>query len=159
MSPVREPNLRLGFASAVALVLVHLLAPWPLLQAPVHGALVLGFAPGFHSRLAGVLWASAGGWVLESGLRMMPQAGGMALANMTVALALSWSLEHWPPAGVRTLWVRLAAFAVLHVLLAHALVRMAAGPHVWGWGWLAVLATVPLWGTLAFRWHRPFPRR
>lgn len=159
MSGVREPNLRLAMLAAAALGLVHLLAPWPLLQAPVHAALVLGFAPGFHSRLAGVLWASAAGWVLEAGLRMMPQAGGTALANMTVALMLSWSLEHWPPAQARSLWVRQAAFAAGHLLLTHLIVRMVAGPHAWGWAWLAVLATVPLWGTLAFRAYRPFPRR
>lgn len=159
MSAARDPNLRLGLACAVALSLVHFLAPWPLLQAPVHAALVLGFAPGFHSRLAGTLWACAGGWALEAGLRMMPQAGGLALANMTVALALSWSLEQWPPSGVRAIWGRLAAFAAAHALLAHGLLRLVAGPHTWGWDWLAVLATVPVWGSLAFRWHRPFQRR
>lgn len=159
MSGAREPNLRLGLLAAAALGLTHLLAPWPLLQAPFHAALVLGFASGFHSRLVGVLWASAAGWVLEAGLRLMPQAGGAALANMAVALILSWSLEHWPPAQARSLWLRLAAFAIGHALLTHFIVRLVAGPHAWGWGWLATLVTVPLWGTLAFRAHRPFPRR
>lgn len=152
-------NLRLGVAAGLSLMLLPLLAPWPLLQAPVHAALVLGIAPGFHSRLAGILWASAAGWAVELSLRLVPQTGIWPLVDMTMALALSWTLEHWPPEGRLARWGRLGIAAILHMVLIHGLQRWLIGPHVWGWDGWVVVATVPLWGSWPVRWYRPFPRR
>lgn len=154
-----SPTIRHGLVAALCLGAVYHTAPWPWLQAGFHACLVLGLAPEFRSRLVAVLWSAAAGWVLEGTLRMVPHLGGQALANMVATLAVAWSLSQWPPTGARALWLRLAGFSLAHALLGHACVRLAAGPHAWGWGWLTAVLTAPLWGTLAFRLFRPFHRR
>lgn len=134
-------------------------APWPVLQGFFHAFLVVGLVPEFRSRLTGVLWAAAAGWVLEGTLRTYPHLGGTALANIIVALVAGWALIQWPPTHRRNFWLRLAALSALHSLLIHLAVRIACGPHPWGWGWLWTLIAIPLWGTVVFRLHQPAHRR
>jgi len=142
--------------AAISLGCIHLTAPWPGLQAVVHAMLVLALAPDFRSPLVAMLWAAAAGWVLEGSLRIYPHLGGTALANMTICLILRWTLAQWPPRERNPYWGRMAAMTVLHGLLIHGMVRLASGPHAWGYGTLWALASVPLWATLSFRIHRPF---
>ena len=137
---------------------IHQTAVWPGVQAVFHVFLVLAVAPEFHSPLVGALWAAAGGWVLEGTLRMYPHMGGTALANMIVCLLAGWSLVQWPPSSSRHYWIRLGAFTVLHYLLVHATVLVAAGVHTWGAEQAWALVLLPLWGTVAFRLHSPHPR-
>jgi hypothetical protein len=123
-----------------------------------HAFLVLGLAPEFRSTLTGALWAAAAGWVLEGSLRMYPHMGGTALANMIVCLLVAWTLLQWPPRSSRLYWARMAAFAVLHLLLVHGMVLLAAGTHAWGTGPLWTLFLVPLWATVAFKLYLPHYR-
>jgi len=53
----------------------------------------------------------------------------------------------------------MAAFAVLHILLVHLAVRIAAGPHAWGTGPVWTLVLVPVWATAAFKLYRPHYRK
>lgn len=134
-------------------------APWPALQAILNAFLVLGLAPEFPSPLVGAFWAAVAGWVLEGTMRAYPHLGGTALANIIVALVAGWALVQWPPSHRRNFWLRLAALSALHSLLVHLCVRIACGPHPFGWGWLWTLLAIPLWGTVAFRFHQPVQRR
>lgn len=159
MSPrAASPSFRHTIVAILALGAVHQTAAWPGVQAVFHAFLVVGLAPDFRSPLVAALWAAAAGWVLEGSLRMYPHMGGTALANMIVSLLAMWTLTQWPPRDLKPYWVRMAAFALLHLLLVHALVRFAAGSHVWGTGPIWTLVLVPLWGTLAFRLHVPHYR-
>jgi len=138
---------------------IHQLSPWPGPQAAFQGFLVLAVASGFESPLVALLWAAAGGWLLEGSLRMYPHMGGTALANMLVCLVAQWHFKQRPPDHRVSYWGQLAAFALGHTLLVHGLVRYAAGPHAWGWGWLWTLVTIPLWGSVSLRLHLPARRR
>ncbi len=155
--PVGSP-LRHVLVAVLTLGAIHQTAPWPGLQAVLHAFLVIGLAPMFRSSLVGVLWAAAAGWVLEGSLRLYPHLGGTALANMIVCLLMGWTLRQWPPRSAKPYWGRLAAFAVLHILLVHGLVFFAAGSHVWGTGPLWTLLLVPLWATASFRLYVPHYR-
>lgn len=134
-------------------------APWPAAQGVLNAFLVLGLAPEFRSPLIGACWAAAAGWVLEGTLRAYPHLGGTALGNILAMLLAAWVLAQWPPSQRRAFWTRLAVLAVIHALLVHAAVRIASGPHPWGWGPLWTLLTAPLWGSVAFMLHRPLHRR
>lgn len=138
---------------------IYLAAPWPTLQAVLNVFLVLGLAPEFRSPLVGACWSAAAGWVLEGTLRAYPHLGGTPLGNLVATLIAAWALSQWPPSRRKSFWTRLAALAVAHALLVHLAVRIASGPHPWGWGGLWTLLTIPLWGTVAFRLHRPVHRR
>lgn len=150
------PIKRQILISTLTLGGIHICAPWPGPQSVLHVLLVLGLAPDFRSPLTGMLWAAAAGWVLEGSLRLYPHLGGTALANMTMLLIVRWTLMQWPPRARYLYWGRMAILAVFHYLLIYVLVRLAAGSHLWGWGVLWTLFSVPLWATLAFRLHRPF---
>jgi hypothetical protein len=150
------PAVRHGLLALVSLAGIHFTAPWGGLQAVLHAMLVLGLAPEFRSPLVAVLWAAGAGWVLEGSLRLYPHLGGTALANMSLCLLIRWTLMQWPPRERNPYWGRMAAMLVLHALLVHAAVRLAAGPHAWDTGVIWALVSVPLWATLIFRVHRPF---
>lgn len=150
------PAVRHGLLAVASLAGVHFSAPWTGLQAVFHALLVLGLAPEFRSPLVAVLWAAGAGWVLEGSLRVYPHLGGTALANMTLCLFIRWTLVQWPPRERNPFWGRMAAMLVLHALLVHGAVRLAAGPHAWDPGTVWALVSVPFWGTLIFRIHRPF---
>lgn len=150
--------LRRFLLAFVCLGAIHQTAPWPGIQAVFHVLLVLGLAPEFRSPLVGTLWAAAAGWVLEGSLRMYPHMGGTALANMIVCLLVAWTLIQWPPRSVKPYWARMGAFAVLHLLLVHGAVLLAAGSHKLGPGPAWTLLSLPLWGTVAFKLYHPHPR-
>ena len=151
-------SLQRVFLAVLCLGAIHQTAPWPGIQAVFHVLLALGLAPEFRSPLGGALWAAAAGWVMEGSLRMYPHMGGTALANMIVCLLMTWTLSHWPPLSLRHYWIRLGAFAVVHLLLVHGAVLLAAGSHGWGTGPAWTLLLLPLWGTLAFRLYLPHHR-
>lgn len=150
-----HPLLRRALLASVCLGGIHLSSPWPSIQAVFHVLLVLGIAPAFRSPLAAALWAAAAGWLLEGSLRVYPRLGGTPLANMGAALLALGLLQLWPPHRFWPFWGRLSALVLGHALLVHLCVRIAAGPHAWGMGWLWALLTVPLWGSLALWLHRP----
>jgi len=150
------PAVRHALLATLSLALVQVAAPWPGLQAVAHALLVLGLAPDFRSPLVAMLWAAAAGWVLEGSLRVYPHLGGTALANMTLVLIIRWTLAQWPPRDRNPFWGRMAVFTLVHALLVHGLVRLAAGAHAWDSGVLWALFCVPIWSTLVFRIHRPF---
>lgn len=134
-----------------ALGLTLLSAPFPRIQLVLHAMLVIALAPRPGAPLVGALWALAAGWSFESSLRLYPHLGGTAWADLSVTLLAGWMAGRWPLEGLKGWMVRLGALSVLHVLLVHGAVRLAAGPHPWGWGWLGVLLSVPLWGWLSWR--------
>lgn len=138
---------------------IYATAPWPVAQTVLNTFLVVGLAPEFRSPLIGACWAAAAGWVLEGTLRVYPHLGGTALGNLLAMLLAAWVLAQWPPNQRRSFWTRLAVLAVVHALLVHVAVRIAGGPHPWGWGPLWTLLTAPLWGSVAFMLHRPLHRR
>lgn len=161
---MKQANNTLAFrhlgACAVLLGGLFHASAWPGPQAALHVALVLGLAPEFRSPLVGVVWSALAGWLLEGSLRAYPQMGGTALANMAMTLVAHTMLIQWPPQHAKALWGRLAGLTLVHFLLVHLCVRLAAGPHAWGWSaGLWSLLTVPLWAGLAFRLHRPLHRR
>jgi len=143
--------LRQHLACGIALGLVVLSAPFPALQAICHALLVLALAPRPGAPLAGALWAVAAGWALEGSLRLYPHLGGTAWADLTVVLLAGWMAGRWPLEGLKGWLARLAGLCVLHFLLVHGAVRLASGPHPWGWHGLGTLLTLPLWGWLAWR--------
>lgn len=146
------PSLtRQNLFCAAALGLIVLSAPFPMLQAVLHAALVLALAPRTESPLFGTLWALAAGWALEGTLRLYPHLGGTAWADMTLTLLASWMAGRWPLEGLKGWWVRLASLSLLHALLVHGAVRLATTSHPWGWGWFWTLLSVPLWGWLTWR--------
>jgi hypothetical protein len=157
--PAGHPLVRRFLLAILCLGGIHYTAPWPGIQALLHTFLVLGLAPGFQSPLSGMVWAAAGGWVLEGTLRSYPHLGGTPLANMLICLLAYGLLLRWPPHERKPFWARQGALLAVHTLLVHALVRYAAGPHAWGWGWLWSLLFLPLWATLALRLHPPIHRR
>lgn len=159
MTGQAAPMLRRHAIALAALAGIHFTAPWPGIQTVFHVFLVLGLAPGFTTPIQGLAWALAGGWVLEGTLRIYPHLGGTPLANMLMCLLAYWLVLQWPPHSRNPFWGRCAALAALHWLLANLLVRFAAGPHPWGYGWIWAVAAVPLWATLALRLHPPIHRR
>jgi hypothetical protein len=142
--------LRQNLLCAAALGLIFLCAPFPQVQVLLHAMLVLALAPRPGSPLPAALWALAAGWTLESS-RLYPHLGGTAWADLTLTLLSGWMAGRWPLEGLKGWLGRLAAFSLLQSLLVHGAVRLAAGPHPWGLGWLWTLLTVPLWGGLAWR--------
>jgi hypothetical protein len=158
-NPTGTPLVRRYLLALLCLGGIHYTAPWPGPQAVLHSFLVLGLAPGFRSPLAAMLWAAAGGWVLEGTLRVYPHLGGTAFANMLVCLLALGLLLRWPPHERQPYWGRQAALVVVHTLTVHLAVRFTAGPHLWGLGWLWSLLLVPVWATLALRLHPPIHRR
>lgn len=143
--------LRQDLFCALALALVFLCAPFPRLQAVIHGVLVLALAPRPGSALRTALWAAAGGWALEGAARLYPHMGGTPWADMTVALLAAWIAGRWPVESWRGWLPRLAGLLLLQTALVHGAVRLASGPHPWGTGWVWTLATAPAWAW-AF-WH------
>lgn len=151
---LRPPGQRA--LAALALILgVALMAPWPGLQAVLHAALVLGFALDPASALLTALWAAGGGWVLEGAHRIYPHLGGTAWADMTMALLARWLMLEWPADSLKAWMGRQAVLTGLWILLVHACVRLAAGPHLWGSAWAWALLGLPLWCWAAWRWQRP----
>jgi len=148
--PVPSPA-RQHLLCALALGLVVLTAPFPRVQLLFHALLVLALAPRPGKPLSGALWAAAAGWALEGSLRLYPHLGGTAWADLSLALLAGWMAGRWPVEALKGWLARLAALSLLHALMVHGAVRLAAGPHPWGFGWLWTLLTVPLWGGLAWR--------
>jgi hypothetical protein len=158
---IRRPastSLRNILLAVLSLGAVHQTAAWPGVQAVFHAFLVLGLAPEFRSPLIGALWAAVAGWVLEGSLRMYPHMGGTALANMIVCLLVAWTLIQWPPGSAKPYWIRMGAFAGLHILLVRGIVLLAAGAYTWGSGPIWTLLLVPLWATIAFKLYLPHYR-
>nr|WP_320132422.1 hypothetical protein [uncultured Holophaga sp.] len=143
----------------VCLGAIHQLSPWPGPQALFLAFLVLAVAPGFHSPVAALLWSAAAGWILEGSLRMYPHLGGTALANLIVCLLAHWHFRNRPPDTRIPYWGQLALFQVGLLLLTHLCVRIAAGPHPWGWSWLWPLVGIPFWGSLSLWLRLPDRRR
>jgi len=158
-NPTGSPLVRRFILGFLCLGSIHYAAPWPGPQAVFQSFLVLGLAPGFESPLSGLLWAAAGGWILEGTLRVYPHMGGTAFGNMLACLLAYGLLLRWPPHERNPFWGRQAVLVLIHTLLVHGAVRFAAGPHAWGTGWLWSLILVPLWATLALRLHPPIHRR
>ena len=144
--------------SGLALAGLLLLAPWPGPQALLHIAFVLGFALDPESALLTALWSAAGGWVVEGTLRIYPHYGGTPWADMSVSLLAWWMLREWPVDSLKGWMGRQAVLAGLWILLVHVAVRLAAGPHVWGTGWVWALIGLPLWAWAAWRWQKPAGR-
>lgn len=142
---------RQNLLCAVGLGLLFLTAPFPVLQAVVHALLVLALAPRPGDPLMTALWALAAGWTVEGTLRLYPHLGGTAWADLNLALLAGWMAGRWPLEGLKGWLGRLLFLTSLHLLAIHGAVRLAAGPHPWGWGWLGVLATLPVWGWVAWR--------
>lgn len=155
MSTSGTRTLPLTLLSTASLGGVLLLAPWPGPQGVPHAFLVLGLAPLFRSPLTGALWAVASGWALESSLRIYPHLGGTAFANLHLCLLVHFLWRLWPPHRRIAGLAQLAAFTLLHLLLVHLFVRVAAGPHHWGTGWIWALAALPAWGLITLRLQRP----
>ena len=151
MRPSGPSATRQTLLCAAALGLVVLCAPFPRVQPVVHALLVLALAPRPGAPLATARWAVAGGWMAESTLRLHPHLGGTAWADLSVALLAAWMAGRWPLEGLKGWMARLAALLVLHTLLVHGAVRLAAGPHPWGLGWLWAGLSLPLWGWAAWR--------
>lgn len=148
--PVASPR-RQDLLCAMVLGLVFLCAPFPRLQAVFHVVLVLALAPRPGSALRTALWAAAGGWALEGAARLYPHLGGTAWADMTVALLAAWMHGRWPLETLKGWMARLGALLLLQTLLVHGAVRLAAGPHPWGAGWLWALVTLPVWAWSVWR--------
>ncbi len=149
---IPEPSAtRQNLLCAGGLALVLLSAPFPLLQATLHAMLVLALAPRPGAPLSGALWALAAGWGMEGSLRLYPHLGGTPWADLTMVLLAGWMAGRWPPEGVKGWLVRLAPLCLLHLLLVHMAVRLAAGPHPWGWGGFWTLLSLPLWAWLTWR--------
>ncbi len=149
---IPEPSpTRQNLLCAAALALIFLCAPFPLLQAFPHAMLVLALAPRAGAPLVSALWALAAGWSLEGTLRLYPHLGGTAWADLTLTLLAGWMAGRWPLEGLKGWLTRLASLSLLHMLLVHGAVRLAAGPHPWGLGGLWVFLAVPAWGWLAWR--------
>ena len=148
--PVPQSS-RQDLLAAVALGLVFLCAPFPRLQAVFHVMLVLALAPRVGAPLRTALWAAAGGWALEGAARLYPHLGGTPWADMTVALLVAWMAGRWPLENLRGWLARLGVLLLLHTLLMHGAVRLAAGPHPWGTGWAWALLSLPLWGWVLWR--------
>lgn len=145
-SPTRQHLL-----CAVVLGLLFLSAPFPGLQPVLHAMLVLALAPRPGAPLGGALWALAAGWALEGSLRLYPHLGGTAWADMTLTLLAGWMAGRWPLEGLKGWLLRLGALSVVHALAIHGAVRLAAGPHPWGWDGLLAVLTVPVWGWISWR--------
>lgn len=154
-----SPSFRLLLFVLLSLGGIYHAAPWPVVQAVLNAFLVMGLAPEFRSPLVGAFWAAVAGWVLEGTMRAYLHLGGTALGNLATTLLAAWALAQWPPSQRKAFWTRLLVLGAVHTLLVHGAVRIASGPHAWGWGWLWTLLTIPLWGTVAFRIHRPAHRR
>lgn len=154
---VRPVFQRVLAAAGGALGLV-LLSPWPGAQSVLHAAFVFGLAVDPESALLTALWTAGGGWILEGTLRIYPHFGGTAWADMTMGLAAWWLLREWPVQSFRGWMGRQALLAAAWIPLAHLMVRLAAGPHLWGTGWIWALASLPLWSWLGWRWLRPADR-
>jgi hypothetical protein len=148
---VNAPQVRTPLLCLLTLGAIYHTSPWPAIQGALHVLLVLGLAPSAGSALAAGLWACAAGWVLEGSLHLYPRLGGTPLAGMAIALLAAWMRTQWPPETREGYWARLVALTALLALLTHGVVRLVAGPHVWGWGWLLAVLLVPAWGTLAYR--------
>jgi len=158
-TPSGTPLVRRFLLAVLCLGGIHYTAPWPGPQAVLNTFLVLGLAPGFRSPLSGILWAAAGGWVLEGTLRLYPHLGGTAFGNMLACLLAFSLLLRWPPHALKPYWGRQAVLVIVHALLIHFSVRFAAGPSAWGTGWLWSLILIPAWATLALRLHPPLHRK
>ena len=143
--------MRQNLLCAAGLGLVVLSAPFPRLQIIVHALLVLALAPRAGAPMLGALWAIAAGWTMEGSLRLYPHLGGTAWADLSLALLAGWMAGRWPLEGLAGWLYRLVGLSLLHALWVYGAVRLAAGPHPFGWGWLWVLGTVPLWGWVAWR--------
>lgn len=149
---IPAPSLtRQNLLCATALGMVLLCGPFPRIQGIFHMMLVLALAPRPGAPLTGALWALAGGWAVEGTLRLYPHLGGTPWADLTLVLFAGWMAGRWPLEGARGWLIRLACLGVLLVFLTHGAVRMAAGPHAWGQGWLWALGSLPLWGWASWR--------
>lgn len=151
MRPSEPSVTRQNLLCAAALGLVVLCAPFPPLQAVAHAMLVLALAPRAGSPLTGVLWAAAAGWALEGSLRLYPHLGGTAWADLSVTLLAGWLAGRWPLEGLKGWLARLASLLVLQTFLIHGAMRLAVGPHPWGYGWLWAALSLPLWGWATWR--------
>lgn len=153
----RPPAQRVLAAAAGALG-IGLLSPWPGPQAVLHAAFIFGLALDPESALLTAVWAAAGGWILEGSLRIYPHHGGTAWADMTLALAAWWLLREWAVDDLRAWMGRQALLAAVWIPAVHLAVRLAAGPHLWGSGWIWIAVTLPAWSWLGWRWLRPAGR-
>ena len=149
-----QPRLT-GLIATFGICVAFLLAHWPGPQSVVHSFIVLGLAPGTRSYFNCAIIAAAAGWASELGLRAYPGLGGTAMGNMVCALILWYSLFISPPERAFTYYLQLLLATMLHVFVVHFFVGIAAGQHVWGYGWQWSLALLPIWGPLAWRLHSP----
>jgi hypothetical protein len=142
---------RQNLLCALGLGLVALTAPFPRLQGVVHVLLVVALVPRVGASLTAALWAIAAGWTVEGSLRFYSHLGGTAWADLSLVLLASWMAGRWPLEDLKGWFSRLLGLTILQACLVHFAVRLAAGPHPFGWGWLWALVTLPLWGWLAWR--------
>ncbi len=153
------PPVRPWLWALVALPLLALLAPLPLLQAIVQGFLLVALLPLVRDVRASALMAVAAGWIVEGSLRLVPHGGGTAWANLTLLLLMRTGLQLRPPESKR-LYVAMAGLTlVVHGLLVHGALALANGPHAWGTLWLWTAASSLAWGPLAWRLYGAYPRR
>lgn len=155
--PVRRPAPSVAtraLVASVAIVLLFPLAPWPRLQLALHVAIVVALCVDARHYLLTAVLASASGWVLESGLKLLPRLGGTPWAAMTVALFAAFLAEHWPT-ETRQAWIlRCLGLTVVLLLLTHLCLRLATGvaPRL-GEGWSLAFLTLPLWAWQTWRFH------
>ena len=159
ISVLDKPRIYRFFLSIFCLACVHYTTPWPGIQSAFNVFLVLGLAPSFNSPLIGASLAAGSGWILEGTLKMYPHLGGTAFANMLVCLLAFNLLLRWPPHDLRVYWWRQVILVAVHTLVVHLSVNLAAGPHIWGYGWLWSSILIPIWGTIAMRVHHPLHRK
>lgn len=156
---VDKPKIYRFLLSTFCLICIHYSAPWPGIQSAFNTFLVLGLAPSFNSPLIGVILAATSGWILEGTLKMYPHLGGTAFANILVCLLAFNLLLRLPPHDLRPYWWRQVILVAVHTVIIHMSVRFAAGPHIWGNGWVYSSALIPIWATLAMRVHHPLHRK
>ena len=145
--------------SILCLLCIQYSAPWPGIQSILNTFLVLGLAPSFDSPLTGVIWAAASGWILEGTLKMYPHLGGTAFANMLMCLLTFNLLLRWPTHGLRIYYGRQVILVVIHTLLVYLSVRLTAGPHTCGTGWVWSLLLMPALDTVATNVYHPLHRK
>ena len=144
-----------GLIAALGISIMFLFGLWPGPQSVIHSFIVLGLAPCTRSYFNCAVMAAAAGWACELGARAYPVLGGTALGNMACALLLWYSLSVSPPERAFTYYLQLLLASIVHIFVVHYFVGIAAGPHVWGYGWQWSLALLPIWGPLAWRLYSP----
>lgn len=150
------PAASLWTIAGLGTTLLWLLAPWPVAQAVLHGAVVVAVLPLLKAPLSSGLWALAAGWVVDLSLRVQPHPGGTPWADLTLVLFLRWAVRMWPPPDRAGYVVRLLGGLLLHGLLQQLALTLANGPHAWGTAWLWAVAAGLAWGVWGDRLFRAY---